>query len=60
MKAPAQKIPCTPYLVPRLFSAGTLWRAGLRSQPARFGKGVDSWLVFGLLRMGSRRAGHDK
>ena len=51
MKAPAQKIPLSSLLVPRLFSAGTLRRAGARQQPARSGRGVDSWLVFSLTRM---------
>ena len=60
MKAPAQRIPFMPYLVPRLVSAGTLRRAGLRSQPASAGRGVDSWLVFCLTRMGRPRWGHDK
>jgi hypothetical protein len=51
MKAPVQKIPFTSSLVPKLFSAGTLRRAGVRPQPARWGRGVDSWLVFSLTRM---------
>ena len=53
MKAPIQKIPCTSLLVSKLFSAGTLRRAGVRQQPARSGGGVDSWLVFSLTRMSS-------
>lgn len=53
MKAEVQKIPVMPFLVPKLFSAGTLRRAGSRHQPARSGRGVDSWLVFCLTRMGS-------
>jgi hypothetical protein len=53
MKAPIQKIPCTSLLVSKLFSAGTLRRAGGRQQPARLGRGVDSWLVFSLTRMSS-------
>ena len=52
MKTQAQKIPVMPFLVPKLFSAGTLRRAGSRPQPARSGRGVDSWLVFCLTRMG--------
>lgn len=55
MKAPAQKIPVMPFLVPKLFSAGTLRRAGSRQQPARSVRGVDSWLVFWLTRVGSPR-----
>lgn len=55
MKAAVQKIPLMPLLVPKLFSAGTLRRAGARQQPARSGRGVDSWLVFCLSRMGSPR-----
>jgi hypothetical protein len=51
MKAPTNKIPLTSLLVPRLFSSGTLRRAGARQQPARSGRGVDSWLVFSLTRM---------
>ena len=51
MKAPIQKIPYTSLLVSKLFSAGTLRRAGVRQQPARSGRGVDSWLVFSLTRM---------
>ena len=51
MKAPIQKIPCTSLLVSKLFSAGTLRRAGVRQQPARSGRGVDPWLVFSLTRM---------
>lgn len=51
MNAPVQKIPCTSSLVPKLFSSGTLRRAGVRQQPARSGRGVDSWLVFSLARM---------
>lgn len=53
MKAPVQKIPCTSLLVSKLFSAGTLRRAGVRQHPARSGRGVDSWLVFSLTRMSS-------
>ena len=53
MKAPIQKIPCTSQLVSKLFSAGTLRRAGVRQQPARSGRGVDSWLVFRLTRISS-------
>ena len=51
MKAPAQKIPFASSLVPKLFSSGTLRRAGVHPQPARSGRGVDSWLVFSLTRM---------
>jgi hypothetical protein len=53
MKAPDQKIPNTSPLVPKLFSSGTLRRAGVRQQPARSRRGVDSWLVFSLTRMSS-------
>lgn len=53
MKAQTQKIPVMPLLVPKLFSAGTLRRAGSRPQPARSARGVDSWLIFCLSRMGS-------
>lgn len=53
MKASIQKIPCTSLLVSKLFSAGTLRRAGVRQQPARSGRGVDSWLVFSMTRMSS-------
>lgn len=53
MKAPIQKIPCTSLLVSKLFIAGTLRRAGVRQQPARSSRGVDSWLVFSLTRMSS-------
>ena len=60
MKAPDQHIPFMPYLVPKLFSAGTLRRAGLRSQPARLGRGVDSWLIFCLARIGRPRGRDDK
>ena len=51
MKAPVQKLPLTSALIPKLFSSGTLRRAGVRLQPARLGRGVDSWLVFSLTRM---------
>jgi hypothetical protein len=60
MKAPVQKIPYTSGLVPKLFSSGTLRRAGVRQQPARSGQGVDSWLVFSLTRRSSSRMGHIK
>lgn len=53
MKASIQKIPCTSLLVSKLFSAGTLRRAGVRQQPARSGRGVDSWLVFSMTRISS-------
>lgn len=53
MKALVQKIPCTSLLVSKLFSAGTLRRAGVRQRPARSGRGVDSWLVFSLTRVSS-------
>lgn len=59
MKTPARKIP-SPFLAPKLFSAGTLRRAGLRAQPARPGRGVDSWLVLCLARMAGHGAGYDK
>ena len=60
MKAPAQKIPFSSLLVPKLFSSGTLRRAGARQQPARSGRGVDSWLVFSLTRMCSPGLRRDK
>jgi hypothetical protein len=60
MKAPARKIPLTSLLVPKLFSSGTLRRAGARHQPARSGRGVDSWLVFSLTRMCSPGLGRNK
>ena len=60
MKAPAQKIPFASSLVPKLFSSGTLRRAGVRQQPARWGRGVDSWLVFCLTRMSSPGLGRNK
>ena len=60
MKAPVQKIPFSSLLVPKLFSAGTLRRAGVRQQPARSGRGVDSWLVFSLTRMSSPGLGRNK
>ena len=53
MKTQAQEIPVMPFLVPKLFSAGTLRHAGSRPQPARAGRGVDSWLVFCLTRVGT-------
>lgn len=61
MKAPMLKLPAMPGLIPQLFSAGTLRRAGLREQPAQSGrKGMDSWLLFGLIRKGGRDLRHDK
>jgi hypothetical protein len=60
MKATAQKTSFTPLLISKLFSSGTLRRAGVRQQPARSGRGVDSWLVFGLTRMSSPGLGRDK
>ena len=60
MKAPAQKTPNTSALVHKLFSSGTLRRAGVRLQPARSGRGVDSWLVFSLTRMSSPGMGRSK
>jgi hypothetical protein len=59
MKAPLDKISFTSLLVSKLFSSGTR-RAGARLQPARSGRGVDSWLVFGLTRMSSPRLGRSK
>ena len=50
-----RKLPSMSYLIPKLFSGGTLRRAGQRQQPARLGKRVDSWLVLCLARMGSLR-----
>ena len=60
MKAPVQKTPYTSALVPKLFSSGNLPRAGVRLQPARSGRGVDSWLVFSLTRMSSPGMGRNK
>ena len=60
MKVAAQKIPCGPILIPKLFSSGILRRAGGRQQPARYGRGVDSWLVFCLTRMSSPGFGRGK
>ena len=60
MKAAVQKIPCGSLLIPKLFSSGTLRRAGVRQQPARWGRGVDSWLVFCLTRMSSPGLGRNK
>jgi hypothetical protein len=60
MKAPVQKIPCGSSLVPKLFSSGTLRRGGLRPHPARWGRGVDSWLVFSLARLASPGLGRNK
>ena len=60
MKAPVQKTPYTSALVPKLFSSGTLRRAGVRQQPARWGRGGDSWLVFSLTRMSSPGMGRNK
>jgi hypothetical protein len=60
MKTPGHNVPPTPQLVQKLFNSGTLRRAGVRQQPARFGRGVDSWLLFGLTRMGSPEWGRGK
>jgi hypothetical protein len=60
MKAAVQKIPCGSALIPKLFSSGTLRRAGVRQQPARSSRGVDSWLVFCLTRMSSPGLGRNK
>ena len=60
MNTPVQKIPFKSSLVQRLFSSGTLRRAGVRPQPARSGRGVDSWLVFGLTRMSGPGLGRHK
>lgn len=60
MKASDQKLPLRPLLIPKLFSSGTLRRAGVRQQPARSGRGVDSWLVFSLTRMSSPGFGRNK
>ena len=60
MKAPVGKIPLVSSLVPKLFSSGTLRRAGARQQPARAGRGVDSWLIFSLTRMSSPGLGRNK
>ena len=60
MKAPVQKIPFASLLVPKLFSSGTLRRAGARQQPARSGRGVDSWLVFSLTRRSSSGLSRNK
>jgi hypothetical protein len=60
MKAPTRKMALTSLLIPKLFSSGTLRRAGARQQPARSGRGVDSWLVFSLTRMCSPGLGRNK
>ena len=60
MKAPVQKTPYTSALVPKLFSSGTLRRAGVRQQPARSGRGVDSWLVLCFTRMSGPGMGRSK
>ena len=60
MKATVPKASFTSVLVSKLFSSGTLRRAGARQQPARAGRGVDSWLVFNLTRMGSPGLGRNK
>jgi hypothetical protein len=60
MKVAARKIPCGSILIPKLFSSGILRRAGGRQQPARHGRGVDSWLVFCLTRMSSPGFGRGK
>ena len=60
MKASDQKVSSRSLLVPKLFSSGTLRRAGVRQQPARSGRGVDSWLVFSLTRMSSPGFGRNK
>jgi hypothetical protein len=60
MKGTIQKTSFTSLLVPKLFSSGTLRRAGARQQPARSGRGVDSWLVFNLTRMSSPGLGRNK
>jgi len=60
MKVAAQKIPCGSKLIPKLFSSVILRRAGRRQQPARYGRRVDSWLVFCLTRMSSPGVGRGK
>jgi hypothetical protein len=60
MKASDQKVSSRSLLLPKLFSSGTLRRAGVRQQPARSGRGVDSWLVFSLTRMSSPGFGRNK
>jgi hypothetical protein len=60
MKAAVQKIPYGSALIPKLFSSGTLRRAGVRQQPARSRRGVDSWLVFCLTRMSGPGVGRNK
>ena len=60
MKATVEKTPLRSSLVSKLFSSGTLRRAGAKQQPARSGRGVDSWLVFNLTRMSSPGLGRDK
>ena len=60
MKATVQKASFTTLLVSKLFSSGTLRRAGARQQPARSGRSVDSWLVFNLTRMSSPGLGRNK
>ena len=60
MKPSDEKVPSRSLLVSKLFSSGTLRRAGVRQQPARSGRGVDSWLVFSLTRMSSPGFGRYK
>jgi hypothetical protein len=60
MKATVPKASFTSLLVSKLFSSGTLRRAGCCLAPARSGRGVDSWLVFNLTRMSSPGLGRDK
>ncbi len=60
MKAAIQKTSFTSLLVSKLCSSGTLRRAGVRLQPARPGRGVDSWLIFSLTRMSSPGVGRTK
>jgi len=47
-------------LISKLISAGTLRRAGVRELPSPVGRGVTSWLMLCLTRMGHFRWGHDK
>lgn len=60
MKASVEKTSFTSFLIPRLFSSGILRRAGSRQQPARAGRGVDSWLVTSLTRVSTPRFGRNR
>jgi hypothetical protein len=47
-------------LISKLISAGTLRSAGVRELPPPVGRGVSSWLMLRLARMGHSRWGHNK